>query len=141
LKNHNPYHILYICLVWFNVHTKKKMSNEIAKTFQSQIESNPIPDNFKDFWQSTWKPITKKCLNVAKHIFVMRKAFELFKSNFALCKFQNQTNWHVIFNEEKEAEILESLCKHVNLDFNHFIYFGINFHRNRCKTYYTTNIS
>ena len=71
----------------------------------------------------------------------MRKAFELFKSNFALCKFQNQTNWHVIFNEEKETEILESLCKHVNLDFNHFIYFGINFHRNRCKTYYTTNIS
>jgi len=48
-----------------------------------------MPNDFQEFWAKTWKPISVKCLNIAKHKFIMRKSFELFKAHCVLNEFKN----------------------------------------------------
>ena len=112
-------------------------NQNVVNAFCDQIDNGDISNDFKEFWRSTWKPITQKCLNVAKHKFIMRKAFELFKSNFSVCKFENtNVSFSETFVEIEEIEILQSLCLHVGLQGEEFIYFGLLFHKNRCKKYF-----
>ena len=116
----------------------QNMNNQnVANAFCDQIDNGEISNDFKEFWKSTWKPITQKCLNVAKHKFIMRKAFELFKAHSASCWFANRkVSFSETFVEDEEIEMLLSLCRHVGLQGEEFIYFGLLFHKNRCKKYF-----
>jgi|TARA_B110000483_G_scaffold125138_1_gene150450 hypothetical protein len=116
-------------------------TQNIINAFCDQIDNGDISNDFKEFWRSIWKPITQKCLNVAKHKFIMRKAFELFKAHFSVCKFANiNVSFSETFVEIEEIDILQSLCKHVGLQGEEFIYFGLLFHKNRCKKYFESKI-
>ena len=116
----------------------QNMNNQnVANAFCDQIDNGEISNDFREFWRSTWKPITQKCLNVAKHKFIMRKAFELFKAHSASCWFANRkVSFSETFVEDEEIEMLLSLCRHVGLQGEEFIYFGLLFHKNRCKKYF-----
>jgi len=41
-----------------------------------------------------------------------------------------------VFLESEEIDILQSLCKHVGLQGEEFIYFGLLFHKKRCMRYF-----
>ena len=112
-------------------------NQKIVNAFCDQIDTCEISDDFKEFWRSTWKPITQKCLCVAKHKFIMRNALELFKAHVASCKFKNtNVSFSETFVESEEIELLHSLCMHVGLHGEEFIYFGLLFHKKRCKKYF-----
>lgn len=115
---------------------------ELVTMFQTYIESQEIKNDFKDFWQPTWYSITHKCLNVAKHTFIMRKAFELFKTNYVCheIKYKSRPTWTAIFIDKDEAKILSNLCKHVAFDTEQFLYFGLNHHKNRCRKFHRQKI-
>lgn len=109
---------------------------EVIASFQNHIDTIDINNDFNTFWGSEWKSITRQCLNVAKHTFVMRKAFEIFKSKYVLHQLTKQIlTWPEIFADEEEAAILRRLCQHVGLCPIEFMFYGLNHHRNRCRKF------
>ena len=130
-----------LCLFFFYfvfIFSQQQMS-KVINEFKNHVDSMEISNDFRQFWQSTWKPITQKCLNVAKHTFVMKKAFEMFQSKMALALFTNETdiNWSVVFIDDDETQLLQSLCRHVGLNADYFLYYGLGFHKKRCHKYYS----
>jgi hypothetical protein len=110
---------------------------EVVVAFMTHSETVPMSNDFQEYWSGLWKPITQKCLNVAKHQFVMQKAFELFKAKKTQHECSSDvSNWSELFICEEEEQILTSLCKHVKLEVSEFMDFGLNHHRNRCKKYF-----
>jgi|FLMP01.1.fsa_nt_emb hypothetical protein len=110
---------------------------EIVMAFMAHLETHPMSNDFKKCWSERWKTITQRCLNVAKHQFVLQKAFELFKSG-AACT--TSSNWSELFVCKDEEKILISLCRYVKLQEEQFMDYGLNHHRNCCRKYYTTQI-
>mgnify|MGYP006111244047 FL=1 len=119
--------------------SNKIMSNtEIVQAFMSHLETCPMSNDFQVYWSGIWKPITQRCLNVAKHEFVMQKAFEIFQANKTRHDYSSShSSWSEIFVCKEEEEILKSLCRHVKLQEEEFLDYGLNHHRNRCRKYYT----
>ncbi len=111
-------------------------SAEIVVTFMTYLETHPIPNDFQDYWTVIWKPLTQRCLTIAKHQFVLQKAFELFKVNKTVATVSDCTKWSNIFIDKDEEKILKSLCRYVKLKEEEFLDFGLNHHRNRCRKYY-----
>ena len=111
---------------------------EVVGAFQTYLEQTELSNNdFKEFWQTTWKPITQKCLTVAKNSFVLRKAFEMFRAKLVAHKFaNNKCVWSEIFVDKAEVQILQALCHHVGLEQEEFLHLGLHFHRNRCRKMY-----
>lgn len=108
----------------------QKMSDfEVVAAFLTHTESIEPSSNFQQYWSEMWKPITQKCLLVAKHQFIMQKAFEQFKGLL----HDGQSKWSDIFVHEEEEKVLISLCKHVGLDPKEFLFFGFSHHSNRCR--------
>lgn len=111
-------------------------STEMVVTFMAHLEECPMSNDFQDYWTEIWKPLTQQCLSVAKHKFVMQKAFELFKSNKTIAATSGCTKWSDIFVCKDEEKILKSLCRYVKLEEEEFLDFCLNHHRNRCRKYY-----
>mgnify|MGYP006108148627 CR=1 FL=1 len=72
------------------------------------------------------------------HTYTYTRAFLWAKSNQPLrgCITSNSVSFSETFVEDEEIEILQSLCKHVGLQGEEFIYFGLLFHKNRCNKYF-----
>ena len=111
---------------------------EVVVAFMAYSEIHPMPNDFQEYWTGLWKPLTQRCLNVAKHQFVMQKAFELFKANVLRHEYcSGSSSWSDVFVCKEEEEILTSLCKHVNLEEEEFMDYGFNHHQCRCRNYHT----
>lgn len=106
---------------------------EVLLAFTFHAEKQPIPDDFQSYWSGLWKPITQQCLNIAKHTFVMQKAFEFFKNKVTT----TETPFQGVFMEVEEEKVLKSLCEHVKLQKEEFMDYGLHHHRNRCRKYYS----
>jgi hypothetical protein len=112
---------------------------EMVVAFMAMLETHPMHNDFSVYWSGLWKPLTQRCLNAAKHQFVMQKAFELFQVHVARHRhLSNPNNWSTVFVCEEERNILTSLCRHVKLQEEEFLDYGLNHHRNRCRKYFTT---
>jgi len=115
---------------------------EVVMAFMSHSEIHPMPNDFHEYWTGLWKPLTQRCLNVAKHQFVMQKAFELFKANTTRHNYSHgELSWSDIFVRKEEEEILKSLCRSVKLQEEEFMDYGLNHHRNRCRKYHAQQYS
>lgn len=111
---------------------------EVVLAFMSYIETQPTQNDFQTYWATLWKPITQRCLNMAKHTFVLEKAFELFRAHVTRIRFTNSlTTWSEVFIGAEEEQVLETLCKHAKLKKGEFMDYGLQRHRNRCRKYYT----
>ena len=107
--------------------------------FMAMLETHPMHNDFSVYWSGLWKPLTQRCLNVAKHQFVMQKALELFQVHVTRHRHLSDcSNWSTVFVCEEEINILTSLCRHVKLQEEEFLDYGLNHHRNRCRKYFTT---
>jgi hypothetical protein len=116
--------------------SSQKMSS-VINAFDLYCENSHMPNDFQEFWAKTWKPISQKCLNIAKHKFIMRKSFELFKAHCVLNELKNgNICFSDVFLESEEIDILQSLCKHVALHGEEFVIFGLLFHKKRCMRYF-----
>ena len=116
----------------------KMSTTEVVLAFISHVETHPTDDDFQTYWSELWKPITQRCLNVAKHTFVLKKAFELFRVNVTRLQYNNSsTTWAEVFIGVEEEQILKTLCKNVKLEEGEFMDYGLQRHRNRCRKYYT----
>jgi len=133
--------LFYTCSLSRTHHTMASSESNVVTVFQDHIETCEILNNFKEFWHNKWKGITQKCLNVARHEFVMRKSFEMFASKRVMHAFTNKPcDFDHLFVENHERAILKGLCVHVGLDYNEFIFLGLNFHRNRCRKHCRTKL-
>jgi len=111
--------------------------NEVVIAFMAHSETRPMPSDFQEYWSGMWTPLTQRCLTVAKHLFVMQKAFELFKANKTRHECgSDSSKWSDIFVRKEEEKILRSLCRHVKLEEDNFLDYGLNQHQNRCRKYY-----
>jgi len=111
---------------------------EVVEAFLTYTESVDTHNDFKQYWSQMWKPITQKCLGVAKHQFVMKKAFELFKGKIILSEFKNKKySWFNIFVRNDEENTLRTLCEHAGLIYEEFVFYGFEHHKNRCRKYFS----
>jgi len=111
-------------------------STEMVVAFMAHLEECPMSNDFQEYWAGIWKPLTQRCLNVAKYQFVLQKAFELFKVHKTLVNSSGSSTWSDIFVCKEEEKILKSLCRYVKLQEEELMGFGLNHHRNRCRKYY-----
>lgn len=117
---------------------------EVVLAFVEHCDIDVIPNNFQEYWSELWQPLTQQCLKVAKHNFILCKAFEVFKANMVrhqanVVRHQSRalTDWSQVFIDVEEEQILKALCKHVKVQEEDFMDYGLNRHRCRCRKYYT----
>ena len=111
--------------------------DDVVKSFEYHLRDLGNMDNdFKTFWGTKWCSITKKCLNVAKNAFVLRKAFEMFRAKYVSHQFsEKKSSFSDLFVVTDEISILTNLCKHVGLNTDEFMVLGLNLHRRQCVTF------
>lgn len=108
--------------------------SELVLAFMAHTETIPMSNNFSEYWAGVWKSISQKCL----YVFVLQKAFEMFRANIATNEQGNGTStWSEVFVHDTEVQILSALCKYVKLPINKFLNYGVYQHHNQCQKYYS----
>jgi len=105
---------------------------EVVLAFVEHCDIDVIPNNFQEYWSELWQPLTQQCLKVAKHNFILCKAFEVFQANMVRHQSRAVTDWSQVFIDVEEEQILKALCKHVKVQEKDFMDYGLNRHRCRC---------
>jgi len=103
---------------------------EAVVDFMNILERKPIDGTFKDWFDNSWKPYQTKCINMAKHRYILKKALENFQ------KKHTHREWHLSFIEIEQKTYLRRLCLEVGIEAEDFIHFGLTHHRNACKTHH-----
>ena len=110
--------------------------DDIVKSFEYHLRDIDMDNDFKTFWGGKWSSITKKCLNVAKNNFVLRKAFEMFRAKYVSHQYsEKKSSFSDLFVVADEILILTNLCKHVVLNPDEFISLGLNLHKRQCTIF------
>ena len=110
---------------------------EVVAAFLSHTESVDTDNDFKQYWSQMWKPITQQCLIVAKNQFILKKSLEMFKGKIILFEFgDKEYKWSDIFVHEEEVNVLRTLCEHVGLNMDEFMYYGFDKHKTSCQKYF-----
>tara|TARA_B110000091_G_C13820750_1_gene480668 strand:+ start:5882 stop:6223 length:342 start_codon:yes stop_codon:yes gene_type:complete len=99
---------------------------DVVSTFMTMVEETPVADNFEQWWQGMWVPLQTKCLNIARHQYVLQSALNRYKQVEA-------TTWEESFVPLDEKQYLRILCLEVGLEAEDFLAFGFNHHQNACR--------
>jgi hypothetical protein len=106
---------------------------DTVSSFMTMAEETPLEDNFEQWWQGLWVPLQTKCLNVARHQYVLQRALHRYT-------LVEATTWEESFDSLREKQYLQWLCQEVGLDEEEFLLLGFNHHLNACRKVFSSRV-
>ena len=106
---------------------------DAVSSFMTMGEETPLEDNFEQWWRGLWLPFQTKCLGIAQHQYVLRRALHRYTQVEA-------TTWEESFDSLLEKQYLQELCQDVGLDEEEFLLLGFSHHRTACRKVFSSRV-
>jgi len=100
------------------------------------LDTKPLDDTFENWFYNSWESYQTKCINMAKHHYILKKALDKFQERYTT----QDKNWELSFIENEQKAHLHELCIEVGINSEEFLHFGFNHHRNACKKHHTSTL-